>query len=142
MAKVKIGAYEPTINSVKITVPAEKKYFNWVRTLVDYSEECLQGQVTDPFTEGEYNCGLTVEMDMDEMAQSVAFLRDQTNGRQSATMFIKRMIATSPDILDDEVVNMAIECLKACRKRIVDDGCIDHLRKGLETLLSEYKAEL
>ena len=141
MAKVKIGAYEPTINSVKITVPDEKKNFNEVRTLVEYSEKCLQGQTTDPFTEGEYNCGLTVEMDMDEMAQSVAFLRDQTNGRQSATMFVKRMIATSPDILDDEVVNMAIECLKACRLRI-DDGCIDHLCKGLEALLSEYKAEL
>ena len=52
MAKVKIGACEPTINSVKITVPDEKKNFN------------------------------------------------------------------------------------------IDDGCIDNLCKGLEALLSEYKAEL
>ena len=134
--KVILGALEPTISKVKVSIPND--FDGELRTLVEYSEKSINGQETDPFNEDEFNMGLAVEMDVDELAQSIAYLHDQTDGRVNATDVIKSMITKSGDILDDEVINIAIECLKACRTRI-DDGCIDHLCKGLEGLLAEYK---
>lgn len=136
MAKVKLGNYEPTISSVKVFIPNENT--GELNTLADYSSKSIQGQVTDPFNEYQLDMGLAVEMDVDELAQSMAYLREQTDGKVSTTTVIKSMLTKSNEILDDEVFNIAIECLKACRLR-TDDGCIDHLCKGLEGLLSEYK---
>lgn len=134
--KVILGAQEPTISKVKVSIPND--FDGELRTLVEYSEKSINGQETDPFNEDEFNMGLAVEMDVDELAQSIAYLHDQTDGRVNATDVIKSMIAKSGDILDDEIINITIECLKASRLRI-DDGCIDHLCKGLEGLLAEYK---
>lgn len=134
--KVTLGHFEPTISSVKVSVPSEND--GELRVLADYSEKSIKGQETDPFNENELNMGLTVEMDMDELAQSIAYLRDQTDGKVSATDVIKSMLNKSGEILGDEVFNITIECLKAAR-RSSGDGCIDNICKGLEGLLNEYK---
>lgn len=134
--KVVLGHFEPTISSVKVSVPDEND--GELRVLADYSEKSIKGQETDPFNENELNMGLTVEMDMDELAQSIAYLRDQTDGKVSATDVIKSMLNKSGEILGDDVFNITIECLKAAR-RGSGDSCIDNICKGLEGLLNEYK---
>ena len=138
--KVALGYYEPTIFKVKVSACNESD--GNLRTLVDYSEKSVTGQPTDPFTEYEINNnGLVVEMEVDQLAQSIAYLREQTDGKSSATDIIKSMISKSDEILGNEIFNITIECLKAARKR-TDDSCIDNICKGLEGLLNEYKEYL
>ena len=138
--KIALGQYEPSIFKVKVSTCNETDGNS--RTLVDYSEKSVTGQPTDPFTEYEIkNNGLVVEMEVDQLAQSIAYLREQTDGKASATEVVKSMISKSADILDDEIFNITIECLKAARRR-TDDACIDNICKGLEGLLNEYKVYL
>lgn len=136
MKKIVLGNHEPTISSVKVMIPNE--HDGNLRTLASYSEKSIRDMPIVPFSKNEIDMGLVVEMDMDELAQSVAFLWDQTGGKISATDFIRSMLTKSGEIVGDEIVNITLECLKACRVHL-DDSCISHISKGLEELLSEYK---
>lgn len=136
MKKIALGNHEPTISSIKVMIPNEQD--GNLRTLASYSEKSIHDMPIVPFSKKEIDMGLVVEMDMDELAQSVAFLWDQTSGKISATDFIRSMITKSGEIVGDEIVNITLECLKACRVHL-DDYCISHISKGLEELLSEYK---
>lgn len=133
---VTLGDYEPTISKVKVMVPNEQD--GELRTLANYSEKGIRGADPAPFSRTELDMGLVVEMDMDELAQSVAYLWDQSEGKTSATDFIKSMVTKSNEIVGDEIVNITLECLKACRTHL-GDACISNISKGLEDLLSEYK---
>ena len=99
--KIKLGNYEPTLTSVKVYTVDE-------HTL----DTKLVGDHCDT------NYGVSMQVDMDELAQSIAFLDTATEGKVTAANFVDRMIKTSPDILDDQVFDIAKVALKACMSRV------------------------
>jgi len=102
--KIKLGNYEPTLTSVKVIGVEEKDNGDpYNKVLCNHTDD---------------NYGITIEADMDELAQSVAWLNVATDGKESAAKFLDRMIKTSPDILEDQVFDLAKVALKACLSRV------------------------
>lgn len=102
--KIKLGNYEPTLTGVKVIGVEEKDIDNpYDKVLFNHTDE-------------EY--GVVVEADMNQLAQSVAWLNAATHGKTSASDFVSAMIKTSPDILEDQVFDIAKVALKACLSRV------------------------
>lgn len=102
--KIKLGNYEPTLMGVKVIGVEEKDNCDpYDKVLFDHTDE---------------NYGVTIETDMNQLAQSVAWLKTATDGKTSASDFVSAMIKTSPDILDDQVFEIAKVALKACLGRV------------------------
>ena len=99
--KIKLGDYEPTLKSVEVYT-------------VD--EHTLDTKLVGNHQDATY--GVTIKADMAELAQSIAYLQDATDGKTTAADFVNTMIKTSPDILDDQVFDIAKVALKACLSRV------------------------
>lgn len=99
--KIKLGNYEPTLMGVKVYT-------------VD--EHTLDTKLTGDHQDTVY--GITIGADMTELAQSIAYLNDATDGKTTAADFVNAMIKSSPDILDDQVFDIAKVILKACLGRV------------------------
>lgn len=99
--KIKLGNYEPTLMGVKVYT-------------VD--EHTLDTKLTGDHWDTTY--GVSMQVDMNELAQSIAWLNTATDGKTSAADFVNAMIKTSLDILDDQVFDIAKVVLKACLSRV------------------------
>ena len=99
--KIKLGDYEPTLMGVEVYALDERNL-----------ETKLIGD--------HYNTiyGITIKADMAELGQSIAYLKDATDGKTTAADFVNTMIKSSPDILDDQVFDIAKVALKACLSRV------------------------
>lgn len=99
--KIKLGGYEPTLMGVEVYALDESNL-----------ETKLIGD--------HYNTiyGITIKADMAELGQSIAYLKDATDGKTTAADFVNTMIKSSPDILDDQVFEIAKVALKACLSRV------------------------
>lgn len=62
--------------------------------------------------------GITIKADMAELGQSIAYIKDATDGKTTAADFVNTMIKSSPDILDDQVFDIAKVVLKACLSKV------------------------
>lgn len=97
---IKLGTDEPTLLS-NITI---SKY-----------DECGDEHVV--FSDQDNVNGLMIQTDMTELAEAVARLGNQTDGKITATNFLKAMVK-DPDILGDEIFNMCGVLLDACVKQV------------------------
>ena len=97
---IKLGTDEPTLLS-NITI---SKY-----------DECGDEQVV--FSDQDNVNGLMIQTDMTELAEAVANLGNQTDGKITATNFLKAMVK-DPDILGDEIFNMCGVLLDTCVKQV------------------------
>lgn len=102
--KIKLGNCEPTLLGVKVIGVDEKDNCDpYDKVLFNHTDE---------------NYGVTIEADMNQLAQSVAYLNAATDGKTSASDFVSAMIKTSPDILEDQVFDIAKVAIKACLNRV------------------------
>lgn len=99
--KIKLGDYEPTLKCVEVYA-------------VD--EHTLDTKLVGNHQDMTY--GITIKADMAELSQSIAYLKDATDGKTTAADFVNTMIKSSPDILDDQVFDIAKVALKACLGRV------------------------
>ena len=97
---IKLGTDEPTLLS-NITI---SKY-----------DECGDEHVV--FSDQDNVNGLMIQTDMTELAEAVARLGNQTDGKITATNFLKAMVK-DPDILGDEIFNMCGVLLDTCVKQV------------------------
>ena len=100
--KIKLGNYEHTLMGVKV-IGGEDNDNPCDKVLLNHTDE---------------DYGVVVEADMNQLAQSVAYLKVATNDKTSASDFVKAMINTSSDILEDQVFDIAKVALKACLSRV------------------------
>lgn len=97
---IKLGTDEPNLLS-NITI---SKY-----------DECGDEHVV--FSDQDNVNGLMIQTDMTELAEAVARLGNQTDGKITATNFLKAMVK-DPDILGDEIFNMCGVLLDTCVKQV------------------------
>lgn len=117
--KIKLGDIDPTIFSLNVYGYDEN------------GDEKQLGNFCDK------DMGITIEVDIDELSQSIANSKNSSKGNMSATNFLKRMIKTSSDIIDDEIFDMCKVLLDECAKR--SSGSAEHLFKASSFMINEMK---
>ena len=87
------------------------------------------------------NNGIEIEMWMDELSQSIAYLRESTGGKITAVDFIKSMVRKSGDILGDDIFDMAAYLVKECSKLVDSSSVVEtHMLKAASAVLENiYK---
>lgn len=109
MKKVTLGASDAVINYLQIFVADAETGKEKEIPLFD-----KDGSLERDVEEG----GFSIKLDQDELAQSIAYLRGDTDGKVGANDILKSMFKHSSDILgDDEPFLMGITILKELVKR-------------------------
>lgn len=109
MKKVTLGSSDAVINYLQIFVADAETGKEKEIPLFD-----KDGSLERNVEEG----GFSIKLDQDELAQSIAYLRGDTDGKVGADDILKSMFKNSPDILgDDEPFLMGITILKELVKR-------------------------
>lgn len=108
MKQIELGGKDAIINSIHIKVCDYETG--------DMKEVPLWDEDGTPLLDSRN--GFTVILDKDELAQSIAYLREDTDGKVGANDILRSMFKYSPDILgDDEPFLMGMTILKELAKR-------------------------
>lgn len=106
----------------KVTLGASDAIINYLQIFVADAETGKEKEIPlfdkDGSLERDAEGGFSIKMNQDELAQSIAYLRGDTDGKVGADDILKSMFKNSPDILgDDEPFLMGITILKELVKR-------------------------
>ena len=109
MRKVTLGGRDRVLNSIKIEVGDYNT--GEIKEVPLFDKDGTLARNADAG-------GFAVTLDIDELAQSIAFLRDDTDGKVGADDILKSMFRYSPNILgEDEPFKMGITILNELVKR-------------------------
>lgn len=117
--KIKLGDIDPTLFSLNVYGCDEN------------GDEKQLGNFYDK------DMGITIEVDIDELSQSIANSKNSSKGNMSVTNFLKRMIKTSSDIIEDEIFDMCKVLLDECARR--SSGSAEHLFKAASLTINEME---
>lgn len=106
----------------KVTLGASDAIINYLQIFVADAETGKEKEIPlfdkDGSLERDAESGFSIKLNQDELAQSIAYLRGDTDGKVGADDILKSMFKNSPDILgDDEPFLMGITILKELVKR-------------------------
>jgi len=109
MKQIELSGKDSLINSLHVKVCDYET--GKMKDVPFYDED---GKLARDVEEG----GFAVTLDKDELAQSIAYLREDTDGKVGANDILKSMFKYSPDILgDNEPFLMGMTILKELVKR-------------------------
>ena len=121
MNNIKLGTHEVTLQHIKVGGFDENN-----------GDPTLLLESTDK------NNGLWMEVDSAELAQSIAYLDNDTDGKQTAAKFLDDMIKYSDDILGDQLFEMCKVLLKACIRNVnKNEGLYYRPLKAAEAVLDD-----
>lgn len=133
MKQIELGGKDAIINSIHIKVCDDETGHMKEVPLWDEDGTLLR----------DSRNGFTVILDKDELAQSIAYLREDTDGKVGANDILRSMFKHSPDILgDDEPFLMGMTILKELVKR-TETGSSENLAlrcalANLEEICNKY----
>ena len=138
---IKLGTEVPCIFSIKVNgydEDAEPK----INLATINEKEIVYGDDVETTPELVSDYGLEVEMDIDELAQAVSYLGESTEGKTTATQFLKSMLKTSDEILGDELFKMAALLVKECNKRVAKESKLEKsVLTAAETVLQNFSED-
>lgn len=140
---IKLGTNVPCIFSIKVNGYDENAEPN-INLATINEKEITYGDAGKTTPELVSDYGLEVEMDIDELAQAVSYLGEATEGKTTATHFLKSMLKTSDEdeILDDEMFKMAALLVKECNKRVAKESKLEKsVLTAAETVLQDFSED-
>ena len=138
---IKLGTNVPCIFSIKVNGYDENAEPN-INLATINEKEITYGDAGKTTPELVSDYGLEVEMDIDELAQAVSYLGEATEGKTTVTHFLKSMLKTSDEILDDELFKMAALLVKECNKRVAKESKLEKsVLTAAETVLQNFSED-
>ena len=138
---IKLGTNVPCIFSIKVNGYDENAEPN-INLATINEKEIVYGDDVETTPELVSDYGLEVEMDIDELAQAISYLGEATEGKTTVTHFLKSMLKTSDEILDDELFKMAALLVKECNKRVAKESKLEKsVLTAAETVLQNFSED-
>ena len=138
---IKLGTNVPCIFSIKVNGYDENAEPN-INLATINEKEIVYGDDVETTPELVSDYGLEVEMDIDELAQAISYLGEATEGKTTVTHFLKSILKTSDEILDDELFKMAALLVKECNKRVAKESKLEKsVLTAAETVLQDFSED-
>ena len=138
---IKLGTNVPCIFSIKVNGYDENAEPN-INLATINEKEIVYGDDVETTPELVSDYGLEVEMDIDELAQAISYLGEATEGKTTVTHFLKSILKTSDEILDDELFKMAALLVKECNKRVAKESKLEKsVLTAAETVLQNFSED-